>query len=264
MTEPETSVQGIIQAFAESALNGEKAALATVIKSHGLPPVGAKMLVTIQGQSLSNLDNSSLEELVFKECSAAIKDGKPKTVSLTIGKNQQMNLELFIDVAVARPSLLIIGAGHISQSLAKIGKLIGFQVIILDDRPEYANVQRFPDADNVIAADFTETLKDYPITNATYIIIVTRGHRYDEQSLRQVINSQAVYIGMVGSRRRVTTVLRHLADEGYPQEQVLQVYSPIGLDIGSETPQEIAVSIIAEIINVMRGGHAQSLALRTL
>jgi len=171
-------------------------------------------------------------------------------------------VELFIEVAVPSPSLLIIGAGHIGQSLSRMGKLVGFRVVVLDDRPDFANVERFPEADEVIAADFAETLRDYPITDTTYVVVATRGHRYDEQSLRQVINSSAAYIGMIGSRRRVATVLRHLAEEGYPPERLRQVYSPIGLDIGGETPEEIALSIMAEIVQVRRGGRGQSLAIR--
>ena len=118
-------------------------------------------------------------------------------------------------------------------------------------------------ADEVIAADFVETLGDYPITDTAYVVLVTRGHRYDEQTLRQVLNSSAAYIGMIGSRRRVATVLRHLAEEGCPQERLRQVYSPIGLDIGAETPEEIALSIMAEIVKVRRGGQGRSLAIRS-
>ena len=252
----------IMQTFAESVLREEKAALVTVVKSQGWPPLEAKMMVTAQGQTLSTLGDASLEAQIARECLAAIEAGQPKPVTLTLGEKPQAMVELFIEVAVPSPSLLIIGAGHIGQSLSRMGKLVGFRVVVLDDRPDFANVERFPEADEVIAADFAETLRDYPITDTTYVVVATRGHRYDEQSLRQVINSSAAYIGMIGSRRRVATVLRHLAEEGYPPERLRQVYSPIGLDIGGETPEEIALSIMAEIVQVRRGGRGQSLAIR--
>ncbi len=263
MTGQKANPRDIMQAFAESVLREEKAALVTVVKSQGWPPLGAKMMVTSQGQTLSTLGDVSLETQLIRECLAAIEAGKSKTVTLTLGEKPQAPVELFIEVAVLNPSLLIIGAGHVSQSLAQMGKLVGFRVVVLDDRPDYANVERFPEADEVIAADFVETLRDYPITDTTYVVVVTRGHRYDEQSLRQVINSSTAYIGMIGSRRRVATVLRHLAEEGYPPERLRQVYSPIGLDIGGETPEEIALSIMAEIVQVRRGGRGQSLAIRS-
>ncbi len=263
MTEQKANLEDIMQAFAESVLRGEKAALATVVKTQGWPPLGAKTMVTAQGQTLSTVGDVSLEAQIARDCRAAIEDGQYKTVHLTPEEKPEALVELFIEVAMPRPSLLIVGAGHVGQSLAQVGKLVGFRVVVVDDRPDYANAERFPGADEIIAADFMETLRDYPISDTTYVVLVTRGHRHDEQSLRQLLNSSAAYIGMIGSRRRVATVLRHLAEEGYPQERLQQVYSPIGLDIGSETPEEIALSIIAEIVKVRKGGHGQSLAIRS-
>lgn len=259
MTEQKANLRDILQAFAESAVKGEKTALATVVKTEGWPPLGAKMMVTTQAQALSTIDDVSLEAQLAQHCLAAIEDGQHKTVHLTPKEKSSALVELFIEVAIPRPSLLIVGAGHIGQSLAQMGKVVGFRVVVLDDRPDFANVERFPGADEIIAADFMETLRDYPITDTTYIVLVTRGHRHDEQSLRQLLDSSAAYIGMIGSRRRVGTVLRHLAEEGYSPERLSQIYSPIGLDIGSETPEEIALSIMAEIVKVRRGGQGQSL-----
>ena len=242
-----------MQAFTESALKGEKTALATVVKTEGWPPLGAKMMVTEQGQTLSTIDAVSLETQLAQHCLEAIENGQHKTVHLPLKEKSRALVELFIEVAIPRPSLLIVGAGHIGQSLAQMGKLVGFRVVVLDDRPNFANVERFPAADEIIAADFMETLRDYPITDTTYIVLVTRGHRHDEQSLRQLLDSLAAYIGMIGSRRRVGTVLRHLAEEGYSPERLSQIYSPIGLDIGSETPEEIALSIMAEVVAFREG-----------
>src|SRR5581483_474580 len=118
----------------------------------------------------------------------------------------------------------------------------------------------FPDADNVIAADFGATLQSYPVTEATYVVIITRAHTYDEEALRLILDKPAPYIGMIGSRRRVQTVMRTLAAEGHPRERIAAIHAPIGLDIGAETPEEIALSIIAEVVAVRRGAAGQMLS----
>jgi xanthine dehydrogenase accessory factor len=128
---------------------------------------------------------------------------------------------------------------------------------VMDDREMYANAERFPMADYVAAGDFTQLLADFPIGRNTYVVMVSRGHKQDETALRAVVTRGAGYVGMIGSKRRVSTVLRHLAEEGYPLEALERVYTPIGFDIGAETPEEIAVSIIAEIIAVRRNGSGR-------
>jgi xanthine dehydrogenase accessory factor len=157
--------------------------------------------------------------------------------------------------------LLIVGAGHVALPLAQLGKLIDFDVIVLDDRPRYANPERFPMADQVLARPFRETLREWPIDNDTYIVLVTRGHTHDVDALLEVIDSPARYIGMIGSKRRIKGVFALLEKEqGLDPAKFDRVYAPIGLDIGAENPAEIAVSIIAEIVNVYRGGRAMPLS----
>jgi len=139
--------------------------------------------------------------------------------------------------------------------------MIEFDVTVIDDRPQYANRQHFPTADRVIAAPFAETLRTMPIDANTYIVLVTRGHAYDVESLLEVIDSPARYIGMIGSKRRIRAVFELLEREkGIPREKLARVFAPIGLDIGAETPAEIAICIISEIINLYRGGRASSLS----
>jgi xanthine dehydrogenase accessory factor len=138
--------------------------------------------------------------------------------------------------------------------------MVGFNVSVVDDREKYANVERFPDADRVIAADFGETLKDWVISPATYIVIITRAHTYDEEALRLILRRESAYIGMIGSRRRVQVVLRTLANEGYDHDRLAVVRAPIGLDIGAETPDEIALAIISEVVGVRRGGNGGPLS----
>jgi xanthine dehydrogenase accessory factor len=156
-----------------------------------------------------------------------------------------------------RPAtLLVIGGGHVGKALSVIGDMCGFSVEIVDDRPEYANAERFPEADRITQGRFDEVLADYPIDENTYVVCVTRGHKHDEISLKAVVDSRAAYVGMIGSKRRVAAVLQHLIEEGADAEAIGRVHTPIGLDIGAETPEEIAVSIMGEVIMTRRGGTA--------
>ena len=159
------------------------------------------------------------------------------------------------------PTLLIVGAGHIALPLAQLGKLCDFDVVVLDDRASFANAERFPMADQVIAAPFEAALREFPLDEDTYIVLVTRGHQHDVACLLEVLDRPSAYRGMIGSRRRVRSVFQLLEEEkGIARERFERLYSPIGLDIGSETPAEIAVSIMAEIIKVRRGGTGLSLS----
>lgn len=152
------------------------------------------------------------------------------------------------------PVLLIAGAGHVGAAVAQIGALVGFEVVVVDDRPSFANRQRLPFASRIIVDNIPHAIKKFPIDTDTYIVIVTRGHVYDAEALSACINSPAKYIGMIGSRRKVKQIFDALLADGIATaERLAQVHAPIGLDIGSVTPEEIAVSIIAELIAVRRG-----------
>ena len=166
--------------------------------------------------------------------------------------------QVMLEVHERPATLLIIGAGHVGKALATIGDMCGFSVEVIDDRPEFANAERFPEADRITCGRFEEVLDGYPIDANTYVVCVTRGHKHDETSLRLVAPTDAAYVGMIGSKRRVGAVLQHLVEDGVDPRAVERVYTPIGLDIGAETAEEIAVSIMAEIIRARRGGSALS------
>ncbi len=167
----------------------------------------------------------------------------------------------FIDVHRARPTIVIAGAGHIAVPLAQMAKMLDFRVIVIDDRPSFVNPERFPTADRLICDHFEQALRDLPIDPDTYIVIITRGHQHDVTCLRAVLGSPAAYIGMIGSRRRVRGVFELLEqEEGVPRDLLDRVHAPIGLDIGAKTPAEIALSILAEVVKVYRGGQAASLS----
>ena len=148
------------------------------------------------------------------------------------------------------PHLYIYGAGHVSQYLAKVARIVDFDVSVIDDRAEFANSERFPDADRVIVADFREVFDDLEFSGNEYVVIVTRGHTHDAAVLEETVKRPTRYMGMIGSKRKVGIILDHLRDKGVGEDILRSVYAPIGIDINSETPQEIAVSIVAELIKV--------------
>ncbi len=262
----------IVQAALAALAGGEAIVTATVVAAPaGFPVhVGTKFAVRRDGTTLGALDGGAMEETVrglaqtaFAEHSAfsafLLPDGREVRRS---DPEFASAAQILIEAVEAPATLLVVGAGHIGRSLAKLGAEVGFSVAVLDDRPDYASAELIPEADQVICADFEEALSQFPINENTYIVMVTRGHKQDELSLRATVTSRAAYIGMIGSRRRTAAVLQHLADEGFPQDALDRVHTPIGLDIGAETPEEIAVSIIAEIIMVRRGGRGNSMYYR--
>ena len=157
-------------------------------------------------------------------------------------------MEIFVEPLLTAPTLLIVGAGHIGAACAELGKFLGFRVALIDDRPELLTREKFPHADELHVGDLAAELGRYAITPQTYIVLVTRAHTVDAPVLRAIVDRPAAYIGMLGSRRRVLTVYNLLKNEGISEQTLERVHAPIGVAIGAETPQEIAVSIMAEII----------------
>ena len=174
-------------------------------------------------------------------------------------------LELYVERVAPPAELVIVGAGHIAQPLSRIGALLGFRVIVVDDRPDFARRDRFPDADRVVVADFADPFAGIPIGPRSYVVLVTRGHRYDYDCARALARAGAepAYVGMIGSRRRVRAAFEQLAAEGFDEERLARIHAPIGLDIGAETPAEIAVAITAEMILATHGGTGEPLGERS-
>ncbi len=166
----------------------------------------------------------------------------------------QEHMEIYAEPVQPQPLLVLVGAGHIAHALAPMASAAGFDVVVLDDRASFANAERFPTASRCIVGDIAQSLQDLPTDNRTYIVIVTRGHRHDADALRVALHKPAAYVGMIGSKRKITVIYRELLQQGEATlEQLAQVHSPLGLDIGAETVGEIAVSILAELIAVRRG-----------
>ena len=169
---------------------------------------------------------------------------------------------IYIEVVEAKPVFVVVGGGHVGRAVAKLADFLDFHVAVIDDREDFANAELIPEADEVICEDFEVALRKYPIDANTSIVLVTRGHKQDELSLRCCLSRGAGYLGMIGSKRRTTTVLEHLLEEGFPSEELAKIRTPIGLEIGAETPEEIALSIIAEAQAALRGRSGTPLRLR--
>lgn len=210
--------------------------------------------------------NSEVEAAVAREAASVLVSGHPRMVTVgTDGadatRRDPVYIRLFLDVVVATPRLLIVGAGHIAQPLASISSVLGFETVVVDERADFANRDRFPTANDVLARPIEAFLDDFEIDDRTFVVLVTRAHRFDEVALRLLLGSPAPYIGMIGSRRRVRVVYKTLLNEGFSPEQFERVFAPIGLDIGAKTPAEIALAISAELINVRRHGRGSHLSL---
>lgn len=236
-----------------AAFQGKEVALVTALKGDLSQP-GRKLLIVPGEEPLGSLGSPSLDEWAKKAAERGLAEGNSRVV------NYEGSLELFLEVHKPSPTLLIAGAGHIALPLAQMSAMLDFQVVVIDDRPTFANQERFPQADQVIAGGFEKTLREFPIDKETYIVIITRGHAHDMECLRQVLGSPAAYIGMIGSRRRVKGVFKLLKEEGYSEESIARIHAPIGLDIGAKTPAEIALAIMGEVIRIKRGGSGQSLS----
>jgi xanthine dehydrogenase accessory factor len=262
----QTPTARILAEIAAALEGGSPVLVATVIAAPAGAPaeIGAKMLVRPDGSSAGELGDDNLDAAVLAEAPDAFRRHAVETIYID-GSGRRVNrldaaegdvYQVMLEVHERPARLLIVGAGHVGKALATIGQMCGFSIEIVDDRPEFANSERFPEADRITCGRFDEVLEGHPIDSNSYVVCVTRGHKHDETSLRLVAPSAAAYVGMIGSKRRVGAVLRHLIDEGIDPRAVERVHTPIGLDIGAETPEEIAVSIMAEIIRARRGGSA--------
>lgn len=239
---------------------GDPVLVATLIAAPEEDCVGAKLLVRPDGSTLGTLGSEALDAAVKDGAAEAFRRHRTHTRYLTVAgeettrqEAEQDAYQVMVEVHERPYSLVIAGGGHVGKALSEIAALCGFRVTVIDDRPEYANEERFPEAERVIRGRFDEVLAEYPLDATTCFVAVTRGHRHDEVSLRAVLGRGAGYVGMIGSRRRAAAVLKHLGETGIDADVLAEVRTPIGLDIGAESPEEIAVSIMAEIVMHRRG-----------
>ncbi|MBI5653754.1 MAG: XdhC family protein [Chloroflexi bacterium] len=260
----------IFDAARASLEQGQSAALMTIIRADARWRIGAKMLVRANGSRVGDLRDADLTDLIHELARAAIATGQSRRVALIENNGElietqpgeQSDVDVFIEILHANPTLLLIGAGHIGNAIVKLAKLLAWRVVVVDDRPEFIAPERLPDVDERILIAYepsSETLAPMPITisPSTFILVATWG--WDQPALRQIVHSSAAYIGLVASARKSIIIFRDLIKEGIAPEILARVRVPTGLDLGGETPSEIALAIMAEMLMVHR--HASGLPL---
>ncbi len=253
----------VFAALGEALTSGEEVALVTIVSANGSTPqrVGAKMLVYADGRVVGTIGGGCYENEALWKAREALKTRKAVTVryELTDDFAEESGLicggqmEVFIEPIEPSPMVYIFGAGHVGQFVARVAHDAGFRVHIMDDREKFANRDRFPDAAAIVVDDIPSWLARTRLPASAYAVIVTRGHRHDLDALRALAPQDLRYLGLIGSRAKVKRIYDVLVDEmSVPVERLEQIHAPIGLDIGAVTPQEIAVSIVAELIAIRR------------
>ncbi len=255
--------QEVFAALGEALTRAEDVALVTIVATNGSTPqrVGAKMLVYADGRTVGTVGGGCYENDAFWKAKESLKTRQALRVKYELDDDfAQENglvcggqMEVFIEPIEPSPSVYIIGAGHVGLYLGRFAHDAGFTVRVVDDREAFANRERFPDAAEVVVDDIPGWLTTAVLPASAYVVIVTRGHRHDLDALRAVVNRDLRYVGLIGSRAKVARVYEALMAEGVDPERFARVHAPIGLDLGAVTPQEIAVSIVAELIAVRRG-----------
>jgi xanthine dehydrogenase accessory factor len=254
-------MEEIFKEISKIRSEGGSAALATVVQVRGSAPreVGSKILIKDDGSLVGSIGGGTLEATICQEAMSLLRQEKAKMIHFDLTGEEEGDqmlcggeMDIFIEPILPTPTLYIFGAGHISLAISKMAKMVGFRVVVIDDRAEFANPERFPEADRILAEDFSASLPSLRINDSSYIAIVTRGHQFDEEVLEWAVKTEARYIGMIGSKKKNQVVFAHLQSKGISREKLERVHAPIGLDIGAETPEEIAVSIVAELIRIRR------------
>ncbi len=246
---------------------GRRGAVATIVNVRGSIPSfrTAKMLVRDDGSIVGTIGGGCVEADVWQAAREVMESEKPRTLSFDLNQDPKYDtglvcggtLEVFVEPILPQALLYLFGAGHVALSVCQTASNAGFDVTVIDDRSSYATKERFPSAHEVHAFDFEEAMRRFEPTEASYIVIVTRGHRDDMRILRWAVQTRARYIGMIGSKRKVIGIFKTLQQEGMAAHLFDRVHAPIGIDIGAVTPEEIAVAITAELIAVRRHSEAK-------
>ncbi|MCM3761143.1 XdhC family protein [Alkalihalobacillus oceani] len=242
----------IYRKLAEAIERKEGVSLVTIIEIASAEErhrelIGRKLLVWMNGQTESEFPLLAEVKTAVLQCvNEAFAKRKSKTYVI---ETREMRMECYVDVFLPPLRLIIAGAGHVAVPIVEIAKLVGFDVTVIDDRAEYAMKENFPAADEVICQPFLDFFAEAKTDKSTYVLLVTRGHKHDVMILPSLFDKEVAYIGMIGSKRRISGVFSQLKQE-YPNADFDRVYAPIGLDIGAQTPEEIAVSIIGEVLKV--------------
>lgn len=245
---------------------GQKCALATIVQVNGSIPSyeSAKMLVREDGSMMGTVGGGCVEAEVWNAAREVIESEKPRHLNFSLGEDAAYDqglicggqLNIFVEPVIPQPRAFIFGGGHVSKSISKVATIAGFSTTIVDDREAFANAERFPEAEATYSEEYESVFPKLPVNSSSYLIIVTRGHRDDMRVLRWAVSTPARYISMIGSKRKTIAVVKELEKEGFPRETFEKVFAPMGLEIGAESPEEIAISVVAEMIAVRRAPDA--------
>lgn len=255
------------QRIAEVEKDGIPAAVAVIVSTSGSVPrrEGTKMVIYEDGTFEGTIGGGEVEHQVIKEAVEAIKEQKTRLAHYRFVDVRQGDvgvcggeMDVYIEPIRSELTLVVVGAGHVGKEVARLGKYLGFHVVVVDDRPEFATEEKVPDADQHLTCEISEIPGRIKISDQTYIVFTTRGVELDVDGLPGLIDSPAAYIGVIGSRRRWEVCAKQLFEKGVSKEKLVQIHSPVGLDLNAETPEEIAVSILAEMIMVRRSGTGNS------
>jgi len=261
-------MDSIYQALAEIEKNNESAALCTVVKSEGSTPrhVGSKMLVYPGGNFIGTVGGGDLEHRVLDEAWMAVADGKPRLLSYNMSDPSRGDpgvcggqVEVFVEPILPAPMIVVIGGGHVGKAVVHLAKWLGFRVAVSDDRTEFCTPESVPGADAYYAVPMEKLTEQLKITRQTYLVVTSRGSGVDAAGLPSLLDSPAAYIGVIGSKRRWATTVKALKEKGVADEKIARVHSPMGLELNAETPEEIAVSILAEIMMLKDKGSGKSM-----
>lgn len=262
----------VFHALAELEDKNKAGALCTIVKSQGSTPrgTGSKMLVYTDGAIAGTVGGGEMESRVIAEALEAIKDGKPRLLEYDMIDPSRGDpgvcggqLEVFVEPLQPKPTIVVIGSGHVGKAVAQLAKWLGFHVAVNDDRPEFCTPEAVPDADEYFPIPMAELPGSLEITPWTYLILTTRGANIDVAGLPPLLKTPASYIGVIGSKRRWATTRKKLLEAGVTEEKIDRVRSPIGLELNAETPEEIAVSIMAEIIMLRQGGDGAAMSSKS-
>ena len=255
--------QEVFAALSDALRQGEEVALVTIVSSTGSTPqrVGAKMLVFADGRTVGTIGGGCYENDAFWKAREAIKSRKPLNVRFELNDDfaQETGLvcggqmEVFIEPVEPSPEVYVFGAGHVGYFVVKMAHEVGFKVHVIDDREKFANTERFSEGIDVVVDDIPTWIETHQLPPTAYAVIVTRGHTHDLDALRALTASPLRYLGLIGSKAKVKRLYDALIEEGHSPDALKAVHAPIGLDIGAVSPQEIAVSILAELVAVKHG-----------
>jgi xanthine dehydrogenase accessory factor len=249
---------------------GDSAALCTIIRERGSVPrhVGSKMIVFADGRIEGTIGGGQMESRVISEALAVLKNGTPKIVSYSLVNPKEGDpgvcggeVEIFVEPIKPLPALLVIGGGHVGKALVHLGKWLGFRVALSDDRPEFCTPESVPGADLYLPVVIADLPKHFKFHSETYIVMPTRGAPFDVEGLPHLLDVPHAYLGVIGSRRRWALSAKRMQENGVPAEKLARVHAPMGLELNAETPEEIALSIMAEIVMLKRGGTGEPMKL---